>query len=90
MSMFEDKCVEAKMVEFRKLLIKFEQKDYSPVSFRDPCSSFVCTYDTVDQIALKKASLRLAHECRIYTIKTWLPKEEQIKYNLEDTLSCAR
>ena len=90
MSMFEDKCVEAKMVEFRKLLIKFEQKDYSAVSFRDPCSSFVCTYDTVDQVALKKASLRLAHECRVYTIRTWLPKEEQNKYNIEDTLSCAR
>jgi hypothetical protein len=90
MSMFEDKCVEAKMVEFRKLLIKFEQKDYSPVSFADPCSKLVCTYSSVDQVELKKASLRLAHVCRIYTIKTWLPKEEQNKYNLEDTLSCAR
>jgi hypothetical protein len=89
MSMFEDKCVEAKMVEFRKLLIKFEQKDYSRVSFKDPCSSSACSYDTVDQIALKKASLRLAHKCRIYTIQTWLPKEEQTNYNL-DTLSCER
>jgi len=87
MSMFEDKCVEAKMVEFRMLLIKFEQKDFRRVDFPDPCSSLICTYDSVDQVALRKASLRLAHECRIYTIGTWLPKEEQVKYNL-DTLSC--
>jgi hypothetical protein len=87
MSMFEDKCVEAKMVEFRMLLIKFEHKDFTPITFPDPCSSLRCTYDTVDQVTLRKASLRLAHECRIYTIKTWLPKEEQDKYNM-DTLSC--
>lgn len=88
MSMFEDQGVEARMVEFRKLLIKFEQKDFTPITFADPWSSLRCTYDTVDQVTLKKASLRLAHQCRIYTIGTWLPKEEQEKYN-RDTLSCA-
>lgn len=89
MSMFEDKCVEAKMVEFRKLLIKFEQKDYSRVSFYDPCTATSCIYGTVDQVTLKKASLRLAHACRVYTIQTWLPPEEQKNYNLVDTVSCS-
>ena len=88
MSMFEDKCVEAKMVEFRKLLIKFEQNDYSPVLFEDPCNTEQCPYDTVDQVVLKKASLRLAHQCRLYTIRTWLPVMEQQTYNLLDTVSC--
>ncbi len=88
MSMFEDKCVEAKMVEFKMLLNKFEQKDYKPVIFKDPCSSLVCTFGFVDQKILEKSSLRLAHACRIYTIKTWLPEKEQLKYNLIDTFGC--
>jgi|SRR6185369_7676268 len=89
MTMFENKCVEGRMVEFRKLLLKFELKDYSRVAFPDACSSLICTYDTVDQVTLRKASLKLAHECRTYTIRTWLPKEEQEKYNMVDTLSCS-
>jgi hypothetical protein len=88
MSIFENKCVEARMVEFRKLLIKFDQKDYTPIQFIDACSPFSCYYDTVDQVALKKASLRLAHECRVYTINTWLPENERKSYNLIDSSSC--
>ena len=87
MSMFEDKCVEAKMVEFRELLIKFEQKDFTPLYFPDPCMKDTCVFDTVDQVTLKMASLRLAHQCRVYTINTWLTKTDQAKYNL-DTVLC--
>ncbi|HYV94936.1 MAG TPA: hypothetical protein VE978_24390 [Chitinophagales bacterium] len=87
MSMFEDKCVEAKMVEFRELLIKFEREDFSPVYFPDPCMKDTCVFDTVDQVSLKMASLRLAHQCRVYTINTWLTKDDQVKYNL-DTVLC--
>jgi hypothetical protein len=87
MSMFEDKCVEGKMVLFRKLLIKFEKQDYSILAFKDACSETVCYYDTIDQVALKKAALKLAHQCRLYTIKTWLPIEEQVKYTI-DSLDC--
>jgi hypothetical protein len=88
MSIFEDKCVETKMVEFRKLFLKFELKDYTPVMFADSCTLVNCTYDTVTQVTLKMASLRLAHQCRIYTINTWLPENEQKNYNLIDTVSC--
>jgi hypothetical protein len=88
MSMFEDKCVEARMVEFRRLLIKFEQHDYIPETLRDPCSLSVCRVDTINQITLKFASLRLAHQCRIYTIKTWLSEKERSSYNLIDTMPC--
>jgi hypothetical protein len=88
MSMFEDKCVEARMVEFRKLLIKFELKDFSPIIFNNPCDAQKCLYDTVDQVILKKVSLELAHQCRVYTIKTWLPSQEQTQYNLVDSLPC--
>jgi hypothetical protein len=87
MSMFEDKCVESKMTEFRRLLIKFEQQDFKGELFVDPCSSLQCRLDTVTQVTLKKSSLRLAHQCRVYTIKTWLPPEEQLKYNVIDTSS---
>ena len=87
MSMFEDKCVEAKMVQFRMLLIKFEQKDSTVVEYTDPCSQTTCSVNSVDQVMLKKASLRLAHQSRIYTIKTWLPLSEQAKYNV-DALPC--
>lgn len=89
MSMFEDACVEARMVEFRALLIMFEKQIPGPVTFKDPCTSLEFTYRTVNQVALKKASLRLAHQCRIYTIGTWLPKEEQGNYNLVDTSTYA-
>lgn len=88
MSMFEDKCVEAKMVEFRKLLLKFENKDFNLVRFRDPCTGRECTIDSVSQVALKFASLALANQCRIYTIRTWLPEEERSSYNMYDTTSC--
>lgn len=88
MSMFEDKCVEAKMVLFRKLLLKFEQKDFTRIEIGDPCSPERCTYDSVDQVTLKKASLLLAHQSRIYTIKTWLPLNEQKEYNI-DSISCS-
>jgi hypothetical protein len=88
MSMFEDKCVEARMVEFRRLLIKFERKDFHPDTIVDPCSPQVCHIDTVTQVMLKFASLRLAHECRRYTIKTWLPANEQRNYNLIDSNFC--
>lgn len=87
MSMFEDKCVEAKMVEFRTLLRKFEQEDFSPVYFPDPCMKDTCVFDTIDQGSLMMASLRLAHQCRVYTINTWLNKEDQSEYNL-DTAFC--
>lgn len=83
MSMFEDKCVEQKMVQFRKLLIKFENNDYSPVTFPDSCNNRKYSYDTVSQVTLKFASLQLAHQCRVYTIKTWLPPKEQESYNLD-------
>ena len=85
--MFEDRCVEAKMVLFRKLLIKFEQQDFSVLAFKDTCTGTICYYDTIDQIALKKAALKLAHQSRLYTIKTWLPEEERKNYNI-DTLGC--
>ena len=93
MSMFEDKCVESRMVEFRRLLIKFEQQDFSKERFVNPCSPNpsapdVCVIDTVTQVLLKLASLRLAHQCRIYTIKTWLPAQEQQSYNLIDSTPC--
>lgn len=83
MSMFEDKCVEQKMVQFRKLLIKFENNDYSPVSFHDICNNKDKSYDTVTQVTLKMASLELAHQCRSYTITRWLPPAEQDNYNLD-------
>lgn len=83
MSMFEDKCVEQKMVQFRKLLIKFENNDYSPVSFHDICNNKNKSYDTVTQVTLKMASLELAHQCRSYTITRWLPPAEQGNYNLD-------
>jgi hypothetical protein len=83
MSMFENKCVEQKMVQFRKLLIKFENKDFSPVTFQDLCNNRKYSYDTVSQVTLKLASLQLAHQCRVYTIQTWLPKTEQKDYNLD-------
>ena len=88
MSMFEDKCVEARMVEFRRLLIKFENNNYSVETLKDPCSSQLCVVDTVTQVMLKFASLRLAHQCRIYTIKTWLPEDERRSYNLGDSSAC--
>jgi len=88
MSMFEDKCVEARMVEFRRLLIKFEQKDFSPEILQDPCSPARCEIDTVTQVTLKFASLRLAHQCRIYTIKTWQQEKERDSYNLIDSIGC--
>jgi hypothetical protein len=81
MSMFEDKCVEARMVEFRKLLIKFEQEDYSFIEFQYPCDSAILQIDTVSQVTLKQSSLRLAHQTRLYTINTWLPEEERKQYN---------
>jgi hypothetical protein len=87
MSMFEDRCVEAKMVLFRKLLIKFEQKDFSILAFSDICTGTVCYYDTIDQVALKKAALSLAHQSRLYTIETWLPEAERLNYNI-DSLGC--
>lgn len=83
MSMFENKCVEQKMIQFRKLLIKFENKDFSPVTFQDICNKRKYSYDTVSQVTLKLASLQLAHQCRVYTIQTWLPKTEQKDYNLD-------
>lgn len=83
MSMFEDKCVEQKMVQFRKLLIKFDKHEFTPVSFRDSCNNKTYLYDTVDQVTLKFASLQLAHQCRVYTITHWLPAEEQKTYNLD-------
>ncbi len=83
MSMFEDKCVEQKMVQFRKLLIKFENKEYSPISFFDSCNNKTNSFDTVDQVTLKFASLQLAHQCRVYTITRWLPVDEQKMYNLD-------
>jgi hypothetical protein len=83
MSMFEDKCVEQKMIQFRKLLIKFENNDYSPVVFQDICNEKDHRYDTVTQVTLKLASLELAHQCRTYTITRWLPPEEQNSYNLD-------
>lgn len=87
MSMFEDKCVEAKMVAFRKLLLKYEQKDYSPIQFQDPCS-IACTYDTVTVATLRLASLQLAHQCRIRTITKWLEEKDQESYNLIDSIPC--
>ena len=86
MSMFEDRHMEQKMVEFRSLMIKFENKDYSPVQFKDTSAVTSCTYDTVTQVTLKYASLRLANQSRIHTINTWLPVEEQGNYNMEATL----
>lgn len=83
MSMFEDKCVEQKMIQFRKLLIKFENKDYSPITFQDLCNNKKNYYDTVTQVSLKLASLQLAHQCRVYTITRWLPPNEQANYNLD-------
>jgi hypothetical protein len=88
LSIFENKCVEAKMVLFRMLLLKFEMKDYSSIPYLDPCSNITCNYDTVTQVSLKFTSLQLAHECRVYTIKTWLPKTEQDEYNLKDSAAC--
>lgn len=85
MSMFEDQCMEQKMIEFRSLMIKFENSDYSPVKFTDPCSLTSCNYDTVTQVTLKYASLRLANQSRIHTINTWLPVKEQANYNMEAT-----
>ncbi|PSL44306.1 hypothetical protein CLV51_106172 [Chitinophaga niastensis] len=88
MSIFEDKCVEAKMVEFQRLLIKFEQQDFRPISFNDSCSANICVYDTVTQETLRLAALRLAHQCRIYTLKTWLPESEQKNYNIVEEEPC--
>jgi hypothetical protein len=83
MSMFEDKCVEQKMIQFRKLLIKFENEDFSSITFYDSCNNRKNYYDTVSQVTLKLASLQLAHQCRAYTITRWLPPEEQKSYNLD-------
>ncbi len=83
MSMFEDKCVEQKMVQFRKLLIKFDNSDFRPVTFTDSCNNTTQYFDTVDQVTLKFASLQLAHQCRVYTITRWLPPQEQNTYNLD-------
>lgn len=81
MSMFEDKCVEAKMIAFRRLLMKFENNDNALVTYIDPCTSDTTKVEEVDQFDLQQASIRLAHQCRIYTIKTWLPESEQANYN---------
>lgn len=81
MSMFEDKCVEAKMIAFRRLLVKYENSDTSLISYIDPCTRDTTTVRSVRQFDLQQASLRLAHQCRIYTIKTWLPGREQENYN---------
>ncbi len=83
MSMFEDKCVEQKMIQFRKLLIKYENKEFSPITFHDSCNNRKNYYDTVTQVTLKLASLQLAHQCRVYTITRWLPPQEQTGYNLD-------
>jgi hypothetical protein len=82
MSMFEDKCVEQKMVAFRKILLKYETQNSDPVPIPDPCNDTTITYTSVDKVSLKMASLQLAHQCRVHTIKTWLVDSEQVKYNL--------
>jgi hypothetical protein len=76
--MFEDKCVEARMIQFRRLLNKFEKNDSSRIIFYDPCNTDTTAYTLVDQDTLKFASLRLAHQCRMHTKKHGLHLNSKI------------
>jgi hypothetical protein len=87
MSMFEDRCVESKVIAFRKILLKYERKDYSKRKYRIECD--VRDYelvDTVTQLRLQFACVQLAHQCRLHTIQTWLQDKELSGYNLYDTI----
>lgn len=81
LSLVEDACVEAKMVQFKDLLEYYEHDQHWSGTLSDKCSSKPITITSVDQHTLQQASLRLAHDARLYVLDTWLSEEERKKYN---------
>ncbi|MDF2189735.1 hypothetical protein [Paraflavitalea sp. CAU 1676] len=81
LSLVEDKRVEARMVQFRLLLLNFEGIETTKDRVWDAVDSVWIPLRNVTQSALQTASINLAHDARVHTLKTWLSPEEKVNYN---------
>lgn len=81
LSLVEDKRVEARMIQFRLLLLNFEGYTTTEERVWSPIDSAWISLRNVTQSALQSASLKLAHDARARTLTTWLSPAEQINYN---------
>ena len=81
LSLVEDKRVEARMIQFRLLLLNYEGDTTTKDRVWSPIDSAWISLRNVTQSALQTASLNLAHDARANTLTTWLSPAEQINYN---------
>lgn len=81
LSLVEDKCVEAKMVQFERLLRLYENNEQWSGELSDSCSSNTIAITAINQRTLQQASLRLAHTAKRYILDTWLEEPERKNYN---------
>lgn len=63
------------------LLREFEKGGTYYGEIHDSCTNKNYAITSVDQHALKQASLRLAHEARHFTVNTYLEDAEKKNYN---------
>lgn len=81
LSLVEDACVESRMVQFKLLLEYYEQDQQWSGTLNNTCNESPIRINSIDQSTLQQASLRLAHDARLFILDTWLPESERKKYN---------
>lgn|GEM_PF-904122 len=81
LSLVEDKRVEARMVQFERLLQNYEGNPTKEDRIWDARSQVWIPLRMVDQADMQSASLRLAHDARIHTINTWIDSVDRANYN---------